>query len=82
MREGEETMSVIQLDIDDTLVHTIGMHAIQAFMERQLSLLRVRYLGEKITQAIEQAGFDHDKEVEEARQEAWQEYKTTYLPQR
>ena len=74
-------MSVIQLDIDDTLVQTIGMQAIQAFMERQLSLLRVRYLGEKITQAIEQAGFNHDKEVEEARQEAWQEYKTKYLPQ-
>ena len=49
-------------------------------VERQLSLLRVRYLGEQITQAIEQAGFNHEKEVEEARQEAWQEYKTTHLP--
>ena len=74
-------MSVIQLDIEDTLVQTIGLQAIQAFMERQLSFLRVRYLGKKITQAIEQAEFDHDKELEEARQEAWQEYKTTHLPE-
>ena len=50
-------MSMIQLDIEDTLAQTIGLQAIQAFMERQLSLLRVRYLGEKIAQAIEQAGF-------------------------
>ncbi len=74
-------MSVIQLDIDDTLVQTIGLQAIQAFMERQLSLLRVQYLGEKIAQAIQHAGFEHAKEVEEARQEAWEEYKTKYLSQ-
>lgn len=74
-------MSVIQLDIDERLVQAVGIQAIQAFLERQLSLLRVRYLGEKISRAIEQAGFHHDKEVEEARQEAWQEYTTKYLPQ-
>ena len=74
-------MSVIQLDIDETLVQAIGVRAIKAFIERQLSLLRVQYLGEKMTQAMQQAGFDHDKEVKEARQEAWQEYKAKYLPQ-
>lgn len=74
-------MGAIQLDLDDRLVQTIGMEAIKAFVERQLSLLRVRYLGEKISRAIEQEGFDHGKEVEGACQEAWQEYKTKYLAQ-
>ena len=44
-------------------------------MERQLTLLRVQYLGEKIAAAIQQAGINHQQEVKEARQEAWQEYK-------
>ncbi len=74
-------MSVIQLDIDDRLVQTMGLQAIQAFMERQLSLLRVQYLGEKIAKAVQEAGFDHPKEIEEARQEAWEEYKAKYLSQ-
>jgi len=73
-------MSVIQLDIDDTLVKTIGLQAIKTFMERQLSFLRVQYLGEKFAQAIQQSGFEHAKEVEEARQEAWEEYKTKHMP--
>ena len=73
-------MSVIQFQVDEKLIQTVGIQAIQAFMERQLSLLRVRCLGEKIACAIKQAGFDHEKEVEAARQEAWQEYKTTYFP--
>ena len=72
-------MSVIQLDIDDTLVRTIGLQAIQEFMESQLSLLRVQYLGDKITQAIQQSGFEHEKEVEKARLEAWEEYKAKYM---
>ncbi len=73
-------MSVIQLDIDDALIQTMGVQAIRAFMERQVSLLQVRYLGEKISRDIEQAGFDHGKEVEAARRQAWREYKTKNLP--
>ncbi len=73
-------MSAIQLDVDDTLVRAIGLQAIQEFMESQLSFLRVRYLGGKIEQAIQQSGFEHPKEVEEARLEAWKEYKAKYMP--
>ncbi len=73
-------MSVIQLDIDDILVQTIGIQAIQAFMERQLSYLRVQYLGDNISQAIQESGFEHTKEVEDARLEAWEEYKAKYMP--
>jgi hypothetical protein len=72
-------MSLIQLEIDDTLIQTIGLQAVKTFMERQLTLLRVQYLGEKIAAAIQQAGINHKQEVKEARQEAWQEYKTKYF---
>jgi hypothetical protein len=72
-------MSVIQLEIDETLIQAVGLQTVKTFMERQLSLLKVKYLGEKISAAIHQAGIDHPQEVEAARQEAWQEYKATYL---
>jgi hypothetical protein len=72
-------MGLIQLEIDDTLVQAIGLQAVKTFMERQLTLLRVQYLGEKIAAAIQQAGINHQQEVKEARQEAWQEYKDKYF---
>ena len=72
-------MHVIQLEIDDTLIQAIGLQAVKTFMERQLTLLRVQYLGEKIAAAIQQAGINHQQEVKEARQEAWQEYKDKYF---
>lgn len=72
-------MGLIQLEIDDTLVQAIGLQAVKTFMERQLTLLRVQYLGEKIAAAIQQAGINHQQEVKEAREEAWQEYKDKYF---
>ena len=63
-------MSLIQLEIDDTLIQTIGLQAVKTFMERQLTLLRVQYLGEKIAATIQQAGINHQQKVKEARQEA------------
>jgi len=44
-------------------------------------LLHTRYLGETIPRTIEEAGFNHEKEVETVRREAWQEYKSKYPPQ-
>jgi len=54
-------MSLIQLEIDDTLIQTIGLQAVKTFMERQLTLLQVQYLGEKIAVAIQQTGINHQK---------------------
>ena len=72
-------MPVIQLEIDDMLVEKIGTKTVNDFMESQLSLLKLRYLGEKITEAIQKSGIDHKKELEEARKGAWQEYKEKHL---
>ena len=73
-------MSIVKFNIDDILVKTVGLKAIEKFIEQQLSYLRLQYLGEKISSIIKEEGFDHSKEVEEARQEAWLEYKSKYLP--
>lgn len=73
-------MSTMQFNVDETLVQAMGMEAIHGFVERQLALLHTKYLGETIARAIEETGFNHEKEVETARQEAWQEYKSKYLP--
>jgi hypothetical protein len=72
-------MSVIQLDIDDSLIHAIGATAIKTFIEQQVALLRLQYQGDRIAQTIREAGIDHDQEVKEARQEAWEEYKADQL---
>ena len=61
-------MSVIQINIDDKLAQTVGLKAIQEHIERQLSFLRIKYLGDKIAQTIKESGFDHAKEVQEARE--------------
>jgi hypothetical protein len=57
----------------------MGLQHIKNFLSRQLAFLKVTYLGEKISQVIQHSEIDHDKEVEEARPEAWQEYKTKNL---
>jgi len=72
-------MAVIQLDIDEKLIQAVGAQAIREFIDRQLSLLRLEYLGEKISSAIRKSGMDHQAEVEAAREEAWQEYKEKFL---
>lgn len=72
-------MSTIQLEIDDTLLQQIGSRTVRTFIERQLSLLRLQYLGERISQEIRQAGIDHKRELAEAREDAWHEYKIKFL---
>lgn len=72
-------MSTIQLEIEDALLQQIGDRTVRTFIERQLSLLRFQYLGEKIAKEIQQSGINHEKELSEAREEAWDEYKGKIL---
>lgn len=69
-------MPVLEFEIEDQLVQNMGLQHIKNFLSRQIAYLKVTYLGEKISQVIQHSGIDHYKEVEEARQEAWQEFKT------
>jgi hypothetical protein len=75
-------MTVMQVEIEDQLIQEVGAETIKTFMERQLAFLRLQYLGQKISTALQQAGVEQKSEIEAARQEAWEEYKTTYLRDR
>ena len=72
-------MTTIKLDVDDRLIKELGLKTVNNFMKSQLDYLRLRYLGERIQDAIQKSGIDHKKELEEAREDAWQEYKETHL---
>ncbi len=72
-------MSIIKLEIEDSMIQEIGTQTIKMFIERQLSLLRIQYLGENLAKEIRESGLDHQQEVAGAREEAWQEYRTKYL---
>lgn len=72
-------MSVIQIDIDDTLIQSVGTTAMKAFIEQQVAILRLQYQSDHIAHAIHKTGIDHDKEVSAARQEAWDEYRAAHL---
>ncbi len=72
MREYERAY-VIQLEVDDALLQQIGSSAVRTFIERQLSLLRLQYLGKRIAKEIQQSGLDHELELAEAREDAWRE---------
>lgn len=72
-------MSTIQLEIEDTLIKAVGVDTIKDMLEWQISRLKVKYLGDKISAEIDQAGIDPAHEIEEARKEAWEEYKATHL---
>ena len=72
-------MSIIHLNIDDPYIHSIGIHAIKEFIERQLSLLSTQKIGEKIILSIKESEFDHKNELEKSRSEAWLEYKAKYF---
>ena len=72
-------MTIIQLEVEDRLIEVFGVKTVKNFMEKQLAALRLQYLGEKIAEHIRQSGADHNKELAEARQEAWQEYKEKHL---
>ncbi len=52
-------MAVIQLEIDETLIQAVGTQAVKTFIERQISLLRLEHLGQRVANAIQQSDVDH-----------------------
>lgn len=74
-------MTALQFEIEDQLIRTIGLKTVKEYVERQLALLRLTYLGEAISQTIQESGINHQDELAQARQDAWQEYKTNHLSQ-
>jgi len=72
-------MSVIQFEVDEKLIKEVGLKNVKDFLQKQLVLLRLQYLGDKISKSIQESGIDHEKELEEVRAETWQDYKDKHL---
>jgi len=70
----------ITLDIKETTVKSFGLYQIQSFFEKQLQLLELQMLANKLTDKLKQAvDVDWETEFETARMNAWDEYKLLFL---
>jgi hypothetical protein len=70
----------ITLDIKETVIKDFGLFQIQEFFEKQLQLLELQMLANKLTENLKQTtNIDWDLEFENSRSEAWNEYKTSFL---
>jgi len=70
----------ITLDIKDTVIKDFGIIQMQAFFEKQLQLLELQMLANKITDKLKQAvNVDWEFELDNARNSAWNDYKLSFL---
>ncbi len=70
----------ITLDIKETVVKDFGLFQLQSFFEKQLQLLELQLLANKVTDKLKQANnVDWNMEFENARKDAWNEYKLAFL---
>ncbi|MFN8672542.1 MAG: hypothetical protein U0457_10755 [Candidatus Sericytochromatia bacterium] len=72
-------MSVISFEVDDDIAKAIGLSSIKAYIEKQISLLKLEYLSDEIGKSISESGMNLEEEMEKARQEVWNENKDKYL---
>ncbi len=69
-------MTTIQLQIEDDLVQQLGLGAVKQLLEAELVYQRVRLLENRIQTAMhEAADVNWQQEFEEARQQAYEEYR-------
>ncbi|CCH54565.1 hypothetical protein BN8_03747 [Fibrisoma limi BUZ 3] len=74
-------MATIQVQIQDDLVQRFGVEAIKRMIDDELAYQRFRLLEEGVQAALQQAeGVNWDKEFEEARQKAFDEYRKKREP--
>ncbi len=67
--------TTLQLNISDDLVQMFGLSSLQTYMQKRLEMLKLQLLADKIGFAITESSIDWEFELENARKEAWNEYK-------
>jgi len=70
-----QSQSTLQLNIPNDLVQMFGLNALQTYMQKRLELLKMQLLADKIGKGIFESGMNWEQELENARQEAWSDYK-------
>ncbi len=72
-------MTEITLKLRDELIKEYGEVYIKDFFEKQIENLSFMRTMSRIEERIKESGMDHDKELENVRQKAWDEYKKDFF---
>ncbi len=65
--------TTLQINVSEDLVQMFGLSSLQTYMQKRLEMLKLQLLADKIGLAIAESGIDWEQELENARQEAWNE---------
>jgi hypothetical protein len=72
-------MTEITLSVKDEVIKEYGTLFIKDFFEKQLENLNLLRQMDKIKKHILSSNMDYEKELENVRQKAWDEYKGDFL---
>jgi hypothetical protein len=75
----EEKMTEITVKLNDELIKDYGTLFIQNFVEKQIEYLALLREMDKIEQQIKDSKMDYERELENVREKAWQEYKKDFF---
>lgn len=69
----------VSINVNDDLISDFGIIYIQEFLQKQLELHELQISANKITKYLQSNdSIDWEKELDIAREEAWNEYKTKF----
>jgi hypothetical protein len=71
-------MTEITLKLEDDVIKDYGELYIKNFVEKQMEYLSLLRQMDKIEEQINISKMDYDKELENIRQKAWQDYKEDF----
>lgn len=72
-------MALLHIEIKDEDIKELGEEFTKDFIKKQIKLLRLKNLMDKIRRKISDSKIDYEKEVIKIREESWQEYKKEFL---
>ncbi len=65
----------IELGVDDFILKKFGEEKIKEYLNKMLTVKRLEFFTETISKAIDMPEEEYEEQLEEIRQEAWEEYK-------
>ncbi len=72
-------MAVLKINVKDEDIKAFGEQYTKNFLKRQIRLLRLQRIMDRIEEKVIEKGIDYEAELERIREEAWQEYKEDFL---
>ena len=69
-------MTEITIPIKENLAQSLGIEYLRKYFSKQVELLELQQLAEKIGKTMRKVNINWDEEFDKARQLAWKEYKS------